>query len=78
VQTEFLTADEIAEVTGYKHTAQQRDWLDRNGWTYVTNAVGRPIVNRWYARLRMAGVKPTITNTQTAWMPDFSGIENAT
>lgn len=41
-ETEFLTADELAEVTGYKHVASQREWLDKNGWPYVVNASGRP------------------------------------
>ena len=45
-ETEFLTADELAEVTGYKHVASQREWLDKNGWPYVVNASGRPIVGR--------------------------------
>ena len=37
-ETEFLTADELAEVTGYKHVASQREWLDKNGWP----TMGRP------------------------------------
>ena len=42
-ETEFLTAEELAEVTGYKHVASQREWLDKNGWPYVVNASGRPV-----------------------------------
>ena len=53
-ETEFLTAEELAEVTGYKHVASQREWLDKNGWPYVVNASGRPIVGRWAARMRLA------------------------
>lgn len=48
-ETEFLTADELVEVTGYKHVASQREWLDKNGWAYVVNAAGRPIVGRWFS-----------------------------
>jgi len=77
-EAEFLTSNELVEVTGYSHVNSQRDWLERNEWVYVTNGAGKPVVNRWYARLRMAGVQPTITEVQKAWMPDFSGIENAT
>jgi hypothetical protein len=75
-ETEFLTADELAEVTGRKHVASQRNWLDKNGWAYVVNAAGRPIVGRWYARMRLAGVQPTAgaTGTQPAWQPDFSAL----
>ena len=42
-ETEFLTADELVEVTGYKHVASQREWLDKNAWSYVVNASGRKI-----------------------------------
>lgn len=74
-ETEFLTADELAEVTGYKHVASQREWLDKNAWAYVVNASGRPIVGRWFARMRLAGVQPTATGLQSAWRPDFSALE---
>lgn len=73
-EAEFLTADELAEVTGYKHTRSQRDWLDRNGWNYVLNAAGRPIVGRYYARLKMSGITPTISGAEPAWKPDFSAL----
>ncbi|RMC99930.1 DUF4224 domain-containing protein [Aquitalea palustris] len=74
--TELLTADELVEVTGYKHIASQREWLDKNGWAYVVNAAGRPIVGRWYARMRLAGVKPTAGNggVQQSWQPDFTAL----
>lgn len=70
---EFLTADEVAEVTGYKHSASQKDWLDKRGWQYVVNAAGKPIVSRLYARMRMSGVTPTAAGIASpAWTPDFS------
>lgn len=73
--TEFLNQDELAEITGRKHGAAQRAWLDENGWVYVLNAAGRPIVGRWYARMRLAGVSPTAGGTlQHAWKPDFSAL----
>lgn len=40
--SEFLTAEELAEITGYKHPGSQREWLDANGWQYVLNAARRP------------------------------------
>ena len=72
MESEFLTADELAEITGRKHTAHQREWLDRNGWTYVVNACGRPIVGRWYARQKLAGITPAASGQ--SWKPDFSLI----
>lgn len=76
-ETEFLTADELAEVTGYKHTASQHEWLDKNGWAYVVNAAGRPIVGRWFARMRLAGVQPTAASTgmQPVGRPNFAALD---
>jgi len=73
---EFLTPEELTEVTGYKHVPAQRDWLDRNGWFYVVNASGRPIVGRWFARMRLAGVQPTAAAVvmQTAARPNFAAL----
>jgi hypothetical protein len=39
---EFLDAEELTEVTGYKHVSHQREWLNKNGWTYVVNALDAP------------------------------------
>lgn len=71
---EFLSATELGEVTGYRHSASQREWLDKNGWHYVLNASGRPVVGRYYARLRMSGITPTPNGFQHGWTPDFSGL----
>ena len=71
-ESEFLTSNELAEITGYKHPGSQREWLDANGWQYVLNAARRPIVGRYFARLRLAGVQPTANGgTAAAWSPDF-------
>lgn len=56
--TELLSPDELAELTGYSHTAHQCDWLEKNGWEYVRNAAGKPIVGRWFTRMRLAGIRP--------------------
>ena len=73
--SEFLTPEELAEVTGYKHPGSQREWLDANGWPYVLNAARRPIVGRYFARMRLAGVQPTANSgTAPAWKPDFSAL----
>lgn len=73
--TEFLTADELIEITGCKMTKGQRDWLDRNGWKYVLNAANRPIVGRYFARLQLAGLSATqMATAPAAWKPDFSKL----
>ena len=77
IDTEFLSPEEVAEVTGYKNAAAQRNWLDINGWKYVLTGSQRPIVGRWFARMRLAGVQPTCTGgveQVETWMPDFSAL----
>lgn len=73
---EFLTTKELTEVTGYKHVSSQCEWLDRHGWFYVVNASGRPIVGRWFARMRLAGVQPTAAAVvmQSATRPNFAAL----
>lgn len=34
-ETEFLNAEELLEVTGYKTASMQCDWLDSKGWQYA-------------------------------------------
>ena len=72
IESEFLTADELAEVTGYKHSGSQREWLARNGWHHVLNAAGKPIVGRWYARQKLSGITPTASGGAPSWQPNFS------
>lgn len=74
--SEFLTKEELTEVTGYTHVASQREWLEKNGWFYVLNAANRPIVGRWFARMRLAGVQPTAAGVvmQSASRPNFAAL----
>ena len=53
--TDFLSQDEISELTGKKRPAVQIAWLSQKGWIFETNAAGRPIIHRDYARFRMGG-----------------------
>ncbi|MCD2163831.1 DUF4224 domain-containing protein [Comamonas koreensis] len=73
-ETEFLNAEELLEVTGYKTASMQRDWLNRNGWQYAVNGAGRPVVGRWFARLRLAGVQPTAHGLQQSGKPNFAAL----
>lgn len=75
IDSEFLTPEELAEVTGYRNSGSQREWLDANGWQYVLNAARRPVVGRYFARLRLAGVQPAASGALApAWTPDFTAI----
>ena len=54
---EFLTAEELADLTGRKKKSGQIDWLNQHGWIYEPNAAGWPVVSRIYMRCKMSGVK---------------------
>lgn len=72
--SETLTADEVRVITGCTRRADQVAWLAREGWAYVRARGGEPIVGRFYARLRLAGIVPQSIAAQTGWVPDFSSL----
>lgn len=73
--SETLTEDELAAITGYKIPSCQRQWLQRNAWEHVLTAAQRPVVGRVYARLKLAGVKPSATNAVAeTWSLDLSRV----
>lgn len=53
-----LSPDEVADITGRASPSHQCKWLDDNGWKYWKAASGRPVVGRWYATLKLAGLDP--------------------
>lgn len=75
IQSETLDAKEIAEITGASHRAKQVEWLVLNRWTHHTNRAGEPIVGRFYARLKMAGINPAGIAPSEPWTPNFSQIQ---
>ncbi|MCS3839074.1 hypothetical protein HNR03_003682 [Pseudomonas sp. JAI111] len=75
LSSETLTEDELAAITGYKIPSCQRHWLQRNAWEHVLTAAQRPVVGRVYARLKLAGVKPSATNAVAeTWSLDLSRV----
>lgn len=75
IQSETLSEEELATITGYQIPSCQKRWLISNGWQHVLTAAGRPVVGRVYARLKLAGVKPSATNaTAEAWTIDLSRV----
>lgn len=65
----FLTAIELAELTGYKRGSAQAEWLRERAWIFEMSASGRPMVLRKYAEARMGATDATPVAT-----PDFSAI----
>ena len=74
LQSETLSNDELADITGCVRYAGQFDWLNDNDWKHFKNRAGAPIVGRWYARMKLAGITPQAANAE-AWAPDFATIK---
>lgn len=73
--SETLTDEELATITGYKIPSCQRQWLASNHWEFVLTGAQRPIVGRVYARLKLAGVKPTANNAVAeTWTLDLARV----
>ncbi|WP_397453867.1 DUF4224 domain-containing protein [Pseudomonas sp. NA-150] len=74
-QSETLTEDEMATITGYQTPSRQIGWLQNNGWQHVLTGARRPVVGRVYARLKLAGVKPSPTSAVSEpWTLDLSRV----
>jgi hypothetical protein len=73
--SETLSEDELAAITGYKTPSFQRQWLTKNAWEHALTGARRPVVGRVYARLKLAGVKPSATNAVAeTWSLDLSRV----
>jgi len=73
LESETLTPEEIAEITGRDSKAHQVQWLRDNDWKFVRNAAGQPIVGRLYARFKLAGVDLSLMAPEVT-LPDFSKV----
>ncbi|PVZ59318.1 hypothetical protein C9422_10275 [Pseudomonas sp. B1(2018)] len=75
MQRETLAEDELATITGYQTPSRQIQWLMDNHWQFVLTGARRPIVGRMYARLKLAGVKPSASNAiAEAWTLDLANV----
>lgn len=74
--SETLSAEEVSDISGCARSADQVDWLKRNGWAFVQNRAGAPKVGRLYARLKLAGINPAVLAPpqETGWKLDVSNI----
>jgi len=73
--SEILSEDELTTITGYKTPSCQRQWLIRNAWEHVLTGAQRPVVGRVYARLKLAGVRPSAASAVTeTWSLDLSRV----
>ncbi|UYZ83174.1 DUF4224 domain-containing protein [Entomomonas sp. E2T0] len=66
--SEVLTDEEVAEITGFIRSKQQKEWLIKNNWPFSVKKNGRPSVHRLVMRMKL-GVP--IENTQTDKEEEF-------
>jgi hypothetical protein len=74
LQSETLTSEEVACITGCNRKGDQIDWLTTNGWRFYKNRGGDPIVGRLYARMQLAGIQPGSENMGSE-QPSFNKIK---
>lgn len=74
-QSETLADGELATITGYQIPSKQIQWLTNNRWEFVLTGARRPIVGRVYARMKLAGVKPSAVNpVAETWSLDLANV----
>ncbi|WP_236177114.1 DUF4224 domain-containing protein [Pseudomonas qingdaonensis] len=79
METEILSDEELAELTGYKARGYQRRWLEERGWVFVETRSGRPLVGRHYVRMKLGVTLEVVPMTPPppatpAWTPDISKV----
>lgn len=75
LSSETLADEELALITGYQIPSKQIQWLTDNRWEFVLTGARRPIVGRVYARLKLAGVKPSAVNAVTeTWALNLANV----
>lgn len=72
--SETLSPDELHQITGSSRKREQITWLELNGWVFVKNRAGEPIVGRLYTRLRLSGLHPATLADQNSG-PNFSMVK---
>ena len=51
---DYLTENELSELTGRRQPKRQAVWLARNGWRFAVTDLGKPRVARAYWTRRLA------------------------
>lgn len=74
LQSETLSAEEVETISGCGRKNDQIKWLQQNGWTFIKNRAGVPIIGRLYARLRLSGINPASLVSAPSWAPDLSKV----
>ncbi|MFJ5179985.1 DUF4224 domain-containing protein [Pseudomonas fulva] len=78
METEILSDEELAALTGYKAKGYQRRWLEERGWVFVETRSGRPLVGRHYVRMKLGLTLEVVPMkpppAAPTWTPDISKV----
>lgn len=78
METEILSDEELAELTGYRARGYQRRWLEQRGWVFVETRSGRPLVGRHYVRMKLGVTLEVVPMAPPpaapVWTPDISKV----
>lgn len=74
--SDYLTAKELSELTGYKpnQRAKIRAWLDNKRWRYVVDSNQMPVVLRKYRDMKLGVSDDNKTTTKYSQGPDFAAL----
>lgn len=74
--SQFLTTEELHQLTGYKLAYKQIEWLRSNGWTFIVNAANHPIVHRSIMLMKLGVCIPEQAQqkTESNWKPDLTKV----
>jgi uncharacterized protein DUF4224 len=71
---DYLTDEELFELTGRRQPTRQVEWLARNGWLFAVTDLGKPRVARAYWAKRLAD--NTVAAGSGRVEPDFAALRN--
>lgn len=69
---QFLTANELEEITGYKAPYKQIEWLTSKGWIFIINGANHPKVHRLYMLQKFGIEGKDQAKTIDTWKPDLT------
>jgi len=72
--SEFLSHEEVKELTGTQQLKRQLTWLQERDWQFEVNHRNQIMISRWYLRWKMSGVTLSSLTLDKTTEPDFGAI----
>jgi len=72
----YLTIEELIELTDRVSSRGQISWLNRNGWSFVVSALGRPKVLRAFAEKKGGLCDSSIVGRSEPDWSQWDGVRN--